>query len=143
MNEVWINFHIPHDYVPGTQIYFHTHWSNPAATPNTGNVVWGFDYTFARGGLASGTANGAFPATSNITVTAACPAVSGTHNISETTGITITGLEVDGVIMVRVYRDATNVADTCTDPVFLHLVDAHYQSTNIATKSKTAGNFYV
>jgi len=25
-DEVWINFHMPHDYIEGTEIYIHTHW---------------------------------------------------------------------------------------------------------------------
>jgi len=65
MKEVFFTFHMPHDYVPGTDIYFHAHWSNAAATPDTGNVVWGFEYTFAKG-----FGQQAFPATTTITVTA-------------------------------------------------------------------------
>ena len=50
-------------------------------------------------------------------------------------------MEVDGLILVRGYRDAGNVLDTCTDAVFLHTMDIHYQSTNMATKNK-APSFY-
>jgi len=136
MKEVFFTFHMPHDYVPGTAIYFHAHWSNAAAVPNTGNVVWGFDYTFAKG-----FGQQAFPAITTIKVTAACPATRYMHNVSETTAVTIAGLEVDGLILVRGYRDAANAADTCTDAVFLHTMDIHYQSTGVATKNK-APNFY-
>ncbi len=34
-----------------------------------------------------------------------------------------------------------NDADTCTDAVFLHTVDIHYQSTNVVIKNKVF-NFY-
>lgn len=136
MQQVFMVFHIPHDYVPGTDIYLHTHWSNAAATPNTGNVVWGFEYSFAKGH-----SQAAFPAGQTATVTQACHATRYWHHIAETAPITIPGLEVDGLIMVRVYRDAAAVADTCTDAVFLHTADIHYQSTNMATKGK-APNFY-
>ena len=27
MNEVWNEFHVPHDYVPGSDLYIHVHWS--------------------------------------------------------------------------------------------------------------------
>jgi hypothetical protein len=47
----------------------------------------------------------------------------------------------DGVVLTRCYRDAANALDTCTDDVFLHAFDIHYQSTNIATKNKSP-NFY-
>jgi hypothetical protein len=136
MQECFVVFHLPHDYVPGTAIYLHTHWSNAAATPNTGNVMWSFDYSFAKGHNQQ-----AFTAFTKISVTQASPATRYWHNIAETTAITIAGLEVDGLLMVRCYRDAANAADTCTDAVFLHTVDMHYQSTNMATKNK-APSFY-
>ena len=136
MNECFLTFHVPHDWVPGSAIYFHSHWSNAAATPNTGNVKWNFDYSFAKG-----FGQGAFPTVQTATVTAASPAVRYRHNVSETAAVSIPLMEVDGLILVRAYRDAANAADTCTDAVFLHTVDIHYQSTNVATKNK-APNFY-
>ena len=134
--EVFMSFHVPHDYVPGTDIYLHAHWSNAAATPNTGNVVWGFDYSFAKGFNQA-----AFPALTSITVTQASPATRYQHNIAETVAVTIAGMEVDGLILVRGYRKAADAEDTCTDAVFLHTMDIHYQSTNMATKGK-APSFY-
>ncbi len=131
MQQFWTVFHVPHDYVPGTDIYLHIHWSNGAAVPNTGNVIWGFEYSFAKGYNQE-----AFPASTTVTVTQACPATRYQHNIAETTAITIAGMEVDGLIMVRVYRDAAAVGDTCTDAVFGHMCDMHYQSTGMATKNK-------
>ena len=137
MNEVFMVFHVPHDWVPGSAIYFHAHWSNAAATPNTGNVKWNFDYSFAKG-----FGQEAFPAIQTATVTAASPSVRYRHNVSETVAVSLPLMEVDGLILVRAYRDAANAADTCTDAVFLHTVDIHYQSTNVATKNK-APNFYI
>jgi hypothetical protein len=131
MQQFWTEFHIPHDYVPGTDIYLHVHWSNAAAVPNTGNVIWGFQYTYARGYNQQ-----AFPAESTIKVTQASPAARYQHNIAETTAITIANLEVDGLPLVRVYRDAAAGGDTCTDAVFVHMADVHYQSTNMTTKGR-------
>lgn len=131
MQECFFVYHIPHDYVPGTDIYFHMHWSNAAATPNTGDVIWGFEYTYARGYNQQ-----AFPATSTVTVTQACPATRYQHNIAETAAVTIANLEVDGLILVRAYRDAAAGGDTCTDAVFGHTADVHYQSTGMATKNR-------
>lgn len=138
MQQVFLVFHVPHDYVPGTQIYFHAHWSNAAATPNTGNVVWGFEYSFAKGFDQE-----AFPASATATVTQASPATRYRHMVAETTGVTITGLEVDGLILVRAYRDAAAGGDTCTDAVFLHTVDIHFQSTGYLTTKNKAPNFYL
>ncbi len=137
MQEVFLTFHVPHDYVPGTAIHLHAHWSNAAATPNTGNVVWGFDYTMARG-----FSQDPFAATTNILVIQASPATRYMHMIAETVSISMPTLEPDSLILVRGYRDASNVLDTCTDAVFLHTMGIHYQSSNLATKAK-APNFYV
>lgn len=136
MMQAWFSFHVPHDYVPGTDVYLHVHWSNAAATPNTGNVIWGFDYTYAAGHNQA-----AFGAASNTTVTQASSATRYQHMIAETGAITLSGLEADALILVRVYRDAADGGDTCTDAVFLHTADIHYQSTNLATKNK-APTFY-
>lgn len=136
MKEVYVNYHIPHDYVPGTDLYFHTHWANAAAIPNTGNVIWGFEYSYARGHQQQ-----AFAAPTTVTVTQACDATRYWHHIAETTIVTIPNIEPDGLIMMRVYRDAAAVGDTLTDTAFLLMTDVHYQSTNIATKQKSP-NFY-
>ncbi len=134
--EVFFVYHVPHDWVPSTPIYFHAHWSNAAATPNTGSVVWGFDYSFAKGFNQE-----AFPTPTSVTVTQACPATRYRHMVAETVAVTIPTMEVDGLILVRGYRKAADAADTCTDAVFLHTMDIHYQSTNMATKNKAPG-FY-
>lgn len=132
MNEVFIVFHVPHDYVPGTDIYMHAHWSNAAVTPNTGAVAWAFEWSYAKGYNQQ-----AFTTPTTASVTQDCPATRYQHNIAETDAITISGLETDGLILVRVYRDAAAGKDTCTDAVFLHTADIHYQSTNVATKNRT------
>ena len=129
MNECWCAFHIPHTYTPGTGIYLHAHWVNPGT--NTGNVVWGFEYAYAHG-----YGRGTFPATSTVTVTQASGGQY-VHNIAEISSPILAGsLEVDGILYVRIYRDAANVADTCTDAVALLTADVHHQTSRWATKSK-------
>jgi hypothetical protein len=137
--EVWITYHIPHDYVPGTAIHFHAHWAVNAATPDTaGTVRWGFEYSYAKGHNQE-----PFPTTTTVFVSQAPNATQYQHMIAETAAVTITGLEVDGLILCRVYRDADDaVNDTCADSAFLFTCDVHYQSTNMATKGK-APNFYL
>ncbi len=56
-------FHIPHDYVPGTDIYFHIHWSH-SGTTITGNAVFDIYHDYAKG---FNQAN--YPAEKNITIT--------------------------------------------------------------------------
>ena len=45
-------------------------------------------------------------------------------------------LEIDGLLLVRTWRNSTREADTLDVAPFLHFVDIHYQSTNLTTKDK-------
>lgn len=142
MNEVWITYHIDHDIYTGTgsKIYLHTHWINAAATPNTGDVRWGFQYTVANGHQQE-----AFPATTTVYVNQTCNATRYMHHIAEISdgdAIDATSIEPDTLIMCRIFRDAANGADTCTDKVYLLLSDCHYLADRAGTKNK-APNFYL
>lgn len=136
MKEVYALYHIPHDYLPGSRFHFHVHWSNAEAAPNTGNVRWGFEYSWARGFNQM-----AFSAPATVYVVQACPATRYQHMIAETEAVELGGIEVDSLITMRIFRDAAHGDDTCTDAVFAHTADLHYQSTNMATKNKSP-NFY-
>lgn len=135
--EVWVTYHIDHDYARGTPIYLHAHWINAAASPNTGTVIWGFEYTFAKGHQQA-----AFPATNTVYVTQSCNATRYMHHIAETSvadAVPGTNIEPDTLLMVRIFRDAAS--DTCSDAVYLLTADCHYQASTYATKNK-APNFY-
>ena len=45
----WSYIHVLHDYVPGTDLYPHVHWSHNNATPGSTFVRWVFEYSIARG----------------------------------------------------------------------------------------------
>lgn len=45
-------------------------------------------------------------------------------------------LEIDGMLLVRTWRDSARTADTLNVAPFLHFVDIHYQSTLMSTKNK-------
>lgn len=147
VTEVFDDFHFPHDYVPGTEVYVHIHWSQTtidtggaAAVP--GVAKWYFDANYSKGHD-----RGAFPAA--VTTVSVTQTASGTirkHMIAEVQ-LTASGqiggqdLEPDGVVTVRTYRDSDDEADTLNQRPWVHHVDIHYQSTNIATKDK-AFDFY-
>ena len=147
VTEIFNDYHVPHDYVPGTEVHVHIHWSQttidtggPAAVP--GDAKWYFDANYSRGHD-----RGAFPA--GVTTVSVIQTASGTirkHMIAEvqlSTGGQIGGqdLEPDGIVTVRTYRDAADAADTLDQRPWVHHIDLHYQSTNIATKDK-APDFY-
>jgi hypothetical protein len=143
--EIWLTFHVDHDYVPGTVVYIHTHWTHNSTTVTTGGVTWTFDVTAAKGHQQA-----AFAAAKTTSVTqTATPTTQYEHFIAET-ALTVAGgsaslidtalIEPDTLIMVRVSLTG-NTLSAATNP-FLLSCDLHYQSTGIGTKAR-APNFYV
>ena len=150
-DEVFIEFHIPHDYVPGSAIYIHTHWSIngkttagvTAGTVTGGTVVWGCEVSYSKGHNQA-----AFSTPFTTTTTSGQTAATlFQHYIDETqlsattpsaTQIDSDIIEVDGLILVRAFLSANNitVASGAVPAPFLHFVDIHYQSTNVGTKNK-------
>ena len=145
-DEAWIEFHIPHDYVAGTDIHLHFHWSHNSAIVTGGSVTWEADVTYAKGHNQA-----AFPATVNPTLSPDASTTQYQHMVSEVqlsasspsaVQIDTDDLEPDGIILARVYLSANNITSSGAVPdPFLHEVDVHYQSTNIATKAKVP-DFY-
>lgn len=149
-DEAWIEFHIPHDYVSGTDIHLHFHWSHNSAIVTGGNITIGADVTYAKGHNQA-----TFSAEVNLTLvaTAIASASSGRyrHMIPEiqlsaaepsASQIDTDDLEPDGLVLARIYLVANNITSSGAVPdPFIHEVDLHYQSTNIATKDK-APDFY-
>ena len=145
-DEAWIDYHIPHDYVSGTDIHLHFHWSTNSAIVTGGSVTWAADITYAKGHNQA-----AFSAVVNTTVVGNASTAQYQHMITEVqisastpsaSQIDSDNLEPDGVIMVRVYLSANNMTSSGAVPdPFLHFADVHYQSTNISTKNKVP-DFY-
>jgi len=145
-DEVWVTYHLPHDYVEGTDIFIHPHWSHNSTLVTGGSVTWSFEMTYAKGHnqAAFGT---------NVTQTQVSNASTIQYqHIIDDTQISVSGgsgtqldsdlFEPDGLILIRFYLSANNITSSGAVPdPFLHLADGHYQSTNIATKDR-APDFY-
>lgn len=140
------SFHIPHDYVAGTDVYIHVHWSHDN-TAISGNVSFSIQSTYAR---RTQETNYIFPTAKTHTITYDTVNITTTpqfvHRVDEViiTGATDTGttydrttIEVDGVLMVnvRVPTIPTMTGGTISRIPIMH-VDLHYQSTNMGTKNK-------
>lgn len=128
-DQVWMDFHIPHDYKEGTDIYLHAHWL-PDGT-DTDSVKWQFQYAYA-----DGHDQAAFPLASPVTITAE-QTVGGTqyqHYITETVATTV-DMEPDGMLFACITR-ITNGATDNTDGIFLLTTDIHYQSTGRGTLNR-------
>lgn len=141
VREAFANFHIPHPWKPGTMIYPHMHFTT--ASNNNGVVRWGFEYTWARRHDSTGQLQ--FPAPQIIYVNFTIPPNSAdTHFVCEAPqdgGIVGTGLEVDSMILMRVFRDGTHVDDTFPDAILGITADLHHEVDRHATPNR-APNFY-
>jgi len=134
LEQAYVSFHFNHDYVPGTDIYPHLHWTHNDASPGSTSVRWVMEYTIARGYEFE-----AFPATTTITLD---DAVAGQyiHHIREgtpnetggsppiSTIIDGTNIEADTMVLMRIYRDGAATEDDFASDAFLLEVDLHYQS---------------
>ena len=155
LHEAFFNFHIQHDYVPGTDLYVHVHWSQivvdtGGAAGVPGVAKWYFDISYAKGFGTAGGAADAFNAAITQSVTQQGSTTQYGHMIAEVafsnaggdaTHIDRARFEPDGIVMVRVYRDPNDGADTLDQDTFVHEVDLHYQSTGVGSKQKSR-DFY-
>lgn len=146
-DESFVNYHLPHDYAEGTDLFIHVHWSHVDAGVTGGTVDFDLEHSYAKGHQQA--AGSVFPASKTLTLQATAEAVPYKHMTSEIQLSAVSpsalqmdtdDVEVDGIIMLRVEVAAR--AMTGSNPeVFIHQVDIHYQSTNIGTKDK-APDFY-
>lgn len=141
MREVYANFHVPHSWKAGTMIYPHMHFS--VNSSNSGTIRWGFEYSWARRHDSTGQI--VFPASSTITLDFEVPANSEyKHFVAEVPqgqGIVGTGLEVDAMILMRIYRDGGSAADTFAGSAFGITADLHIEVDRASTPNR-APNFY-
>lgn len=129
LEQLYGSFEIPHDYKEGTDLRPHIHWT--PTTAGAGNVVWNLEYSLAA-------RSGTFGASTTVTATDAAAGAL-IHNAEEFTSISGSGITIGTVIMFRLYRDPTNVADTYGADAVLLSLGVHYEvdatgSTNIFTK---------
>jgi hypothetical protein len=136
-------FHIPHDYAPGTDMYIHVHWlhNNESVLANS-TVIWEFASTYAKGYEQQ-----AFNEPKLLQVSQVANQTPLMHHISEIK-LTVSGgsatqldtdqIETDGLIIVRTMLHTNGTPDD----LFMLYTDLHYQSTGIPTKNKNY-NFWI
>ncbi len=137
-----IDFHIPHDYLMGSNIYIHAHWSHNSTLVTGGSVTWGFEMMYAKGHNQA-----AFPAPLTVSVAQNASTIQYQHMVAEGLASTPGGsavlldtdlIEVDGLVQCRVFLDSNDitVSGGLAPNPFIHTVDIHYQSTGVPTKSR-------
>ncbi len=147
-DEAYISYHIPHDYVAGTPIFLHVHWSHIVTTVTGGTVTFKLTSILAKAHNQQ-----PFQSTPSVgTFTGTASTVKFQQILSEVlysdgtpTGLEIdtADLEPDSVIELTFEVDANNITVSSggVPDIFVHFVDIHYQSTNIGTKDKVP-DFY-
>lgn len=120
---------LPHSYKDGTDITPTIHWA--PMTTNTGNVVWGIEYTIMYPG-------GTFGATTLVNATTAASGVIGQSQYSPFSAITGSTFLKSTTIIGRVFRKAADAADTFTGLAAGLSINFHIQKDKIG--SSTAGN---
>lgn len=145
--EEYFEYHIPHDHLPGSDIFLHIHWSHTGTLVTGGSVTFEYELSYSKSHnqQAFGT-----PITGNLVGSASSTQyqqVLSETQVSENTPsgsqIDSDDLEPDGLVLTRlkVLSNDIEVSGGGAPDPFIHYVDLHYQSTNIATKQKSP-NFY-
>lgn len=136
----YFSYHLPHDYIPGTNLFFHVHHSVNVASL-TGNIYFQVQAFYGKSGSLLNSS------TATTTITQAVQpqyqhVVSETQlsNVGGTGGLLDTSLiETDGLLFVilRVQNNNANYTLSNKGALYVHQADIHYLST-IGTKNKVA-----
>jgi hypothetical protein len=142
-DEAFVNYHIPHDYLPGSPIYIHAHWSHKSSVVTGGSVTIGYELSYSKGHN-----QGAFSSPINVSIASTASTTQYRHIIAEGVASSSGGsmttldtdlLEPDGVILSRIYVDSNDLvtSDLSIPKIFIHYSDIHYQSTGLGTKNRS------
>jgi hypothetical protein len=134
MREGFVDYHVKHEWKPGTMMYPHVHFGVQAQ--DTGTIRWGFEYTWAnRKGSVKGYTKFQTPQIIYLeyTLTAADDYEHIVVEAPEGQGLDGTNMEVDAMILCRLFRDAEHVNDTFAHEAFAMNVDLHTETDRYAT----------
>jgi len=145
-------FHIPHDYAMGTDVFVHVHWSHNG-TAISGNMVFTIAHTYAKGHNQG--ADSVYPAEKTVSITYPTVDIATTpryiHRVDEVvissaggsaTLMDTAAIEPDGVIAINLTATTIpTITGGAPNAPFIFHVDLHYQTTDVATKNKSP-NFW-
>lgn len=128
--ETYVNWDVPFNWAPGTDLYAALHWS-PGVSTNTGTVRWGLEFTSAP-------VNGTFGPTSTFYVDSNVSTASAWKHIQAVSDpYPGTYVAVNERFLIRLYRDGSAVQDTFPDNAYLVGIDFYYQVSKFGTPSFT------
>lgn len=140
-DETTVNYHMPHDWVFGSDMFIHVHWSHISAAVTGGTVTFDISHSYSKG-FAQG-AGSVFPAPKTLQLVANA-AGQYEHVVSEiqlssvggsATEIDTDDLQVDGNILAN-FNFAANNMTGATPNIFIHFCDIHYLSWHVGTTER-------
>lgn len=130
VSEAYVNWDVPFNWAPGTDLYAAIHWS-PGAATNTGTVRWGLEFTTAP-------VNGTFGDTTTFYIDSAVSTASAWKHIQAVSapydGDTVAPNQR---FLIRLFRDGASGSDTFGASAFLVGIDFYYQVSKFGTPSFT------
>lgn len=134
--EVYFVLQLPHSWKAGTNIRPHVHWF-PAANGAAGQFVrWGLEYTWASIGEVFGATTTIYTDASSATtatIPGDDPLIAGKHYMSLLPEIDATGKGWSSMLICRLFRDATDSADTYNNDAGLLEFDCHTQMDKLGS----------
>ena len=133
-NQVFFTIQMPHAWKTGSVIYPHIHWA--PEDNGAGAVVWGMEYTWIE---YDATTPLQFPQTTIITGTSDSFSNSAhKHLITSLGSITPSAVQDDisSVLVVRLFRNSSNAADTYTGGAFGLSFDLHYERNTVGSRTE-------
>jgi len=129
LEQVYFTCQIPHARKVGSTIYPHVHWA--PTTAGAGNVKWNLEYTWQNW-------DATFGASTTISVTAAAGGTAWYHHLTSFPTITGTGMGISSILVCRLYREPSDIADTYgADAAFLAF-DIHYEIDTVGSRQEAA-----
>ena len=123
---LYYNVMVPYDWNEGSSIEVAIRWA--PLTAGAGDVVWKLEFGWQN-------LDTAFTTTSEISVTDTAAGVAKQHQEASFGLIPGTGLERGSLGVVRIFRDATNVADTLATDAFALFTYFKYQASQYGADS--------
>jgi len=121
----------PLDWAGSTDATIHLEFFVDTAPAAAANVVWGVEYKSIPAGGTIDFSSGTTTDTDTVAITTGTPA--NDKKLHESTGLTFSNLVQDGVLLFRLFRDATNASDTYTGDARFLKAHVHYTSDKLGT----------
>ena len=132
-DELFVTFHVPHDYKVGTLAYPHIHWCAPTALSTGDTIEWEITYIKAKGFHQGESFTGNLD-TITLNYVADGTEIPGEHMVTECNEFQSFDLgEIDSLIMAKVKLNDISSQD---NKVFGIMCDIHYESDGMLTNEK-------